>query len=189
MRRDFPHRKSEYLYPLDGDNLSIVILTNKVLRRLVSQIFHKFNYRLVIEQPEGRIRVQKDSEDIVLSFPYFVISDTLQRLVFYLTAIYSNKGSVLAFEEPESHAFPYYTKYLAERITLDQNKNQYFISTHNPCFLASILKKTAKDEVSIFVTYVEDYQTKVKRLIESDIEEMLELELDVLFNIERFITE
>lgn len=189
VRRDFPNTKSEYLYPPNGDNLSTIIITNKELRRLVSQIFTKFNYRIVIEQPEGRIRMQKGLEYIVLSFPYFVISETLQRLVFYLSAIYSNKGSVLAFEEPESHAFPYYTKYLAERIALDQNKNQYFISTHNPYFLKSIIEKMPKDDVSILATYLENYQTKVKSLSESVIDEILELESDALFNIERFLTQ
>ncbi|MHA1431833.1 MAG: hypothetical protein ACTSRV_15795 [Candidatus Freyarchaeota archaeon] len=52
---------------------------------------------------------------------------------------------MLVFEEPEAHAFPYYTKFLAEKIALDTS-NQYFISTHNPYFLLSILEKAPKDE-------------------------------------------
>ena len=70
--------------------------------------------------------MQKEVEDIIISYPHFLVSDTLQRIVFYLVVIETNKDSIIAFEEPESHAFPYYTKYLAERIALDKNNNQYF---------------------------------------------------------------
>jgi hypothetical protein len=102
-------------------------------------------------------------------------------------AIVSNKDSVLAFEEPESHAFPYYTKYLAEVIALDTNNNQYFISTHNPYFLLPILEKSPKEDVAIFITYLEDYQTKVKPLSQKQLEEIMEI--DVFSNIERFLEE
>ncbi|MHC1623269.1 MAG: hypothetical protein ACXQTR_01605, partial [Candidatus Methanospirareceae archaeon] len=57
-------------------------------------------------------------------------------------------------------------------------KNQYFISTHNPYLLLSILEKAHKDEVAIFITYFEDYQTKVKLLNEKDLEEIMELGID-----------
>ena len=86
-----------------------------------------------------RIEILKEFEDIIVSYPYQLSSDTLRRIIFYMAAILSNKDSVLIFEEPESHAFPYYTKYLAELIALDERKNQYFMSTHNPYFLLPLL--------------------------------------------------
>ena len=99
----------------------------------------------------------------------------------------SNSDSVLLFEEPESHAFPYYTNFLAERIALAKTNNQYFISTHNPYLLLSILEKAHKDDIAIFITYFEDDQTKVKRMSEKELEELMELEVDLFFNIERFL--
>lgn len=69
------------------------------------------------------MEIQKELEDIIFAFPYSLASETLQRLVFYLAAIHSNRESILTFEEPEAHAFPYYTKYLAERIALDDSEN------------------------------------------------------------------
>lgn len=131
--------------------------------------------------------MQKQLEDILVAFPYPLVSETLQRLVFYLTAIHSNKNSVLAFEEPEAHAFPYYTKYLAEIIVFNKNNNQYFISTHNPYFLASILEKAPKREVAIFVTHMKDYQTKVKLLSQKDIQDIWKRGIDAFFNIDRFL--
>ena len=45
--------------------------------------------------------------------------EALHPRVLVEAAILSNKDSVLVFEKPESHAFPYYVKYLAEIIALD----------------------------------------------------------------------
>jgi len=187
-RRDFPNQMSEFLKPPDGDNLLAVIATRKDLRRIFSDIFGKFGYRPAFRPQEGRIEVLKELEDIIFSFPYSLASETLQRVVFYLAAIHSNKESILSFEEPEAHAFPYYTKYLAERIVLDKNNNQYFVSTHNPYFLTSVLEKTPKEEVAIFVTTLQDYQTKVKFLTEKQKEEILaDMGYDFFFNIEKFL--
>jgi AAA15 family ATPase/GTPase len=187
VKKAFPERESAFLLPPSGKNLLSVLLTHKELKSLASQIFEPFGLKLVFKPQENRIEVLKQYEDIFISHPYSLTSDTLQRLVFYLTAIESNKDSFLAFEEPESHAFPYYTKYLAEVIALDTNNNQYFISTHNPEFLLSILEKSPKEDVAVFITYYENYQTKVKPLGEKQLEEAMEI--DVFFNIERYLEE
>jgi hypothetical protein len=187
-RSEFQNQESEFLHPPDGDNLLAVIMSRKSLRRVAKEIFGKFGYRIVFKPPEGKIEFQKELEDIIFSFPYSLASETLQRLVFYLAAIHSNKDSVVTFEEPEAHAFPYYTKYLAERIALDKNKNQYFISTHNPYFLTSILEKTPKKHVAIFLTRLEDYQTKAKPLTKKQKEKILvDMGYDFFFNIEKFL--
>jgi AAA15 family ATPase/GTPase len=187
VRRDFPRKESDFLLPPSGENLLAIILTHKELRKQMKQIFDAYGLRVVLRPQENKIEVQKELEDILISHPYSLVSDTLQRIVFYLTAIDSNKDSVLIFEEPESHAFPYYTKFLAERIALDKNNNQYFIATHNPYLLLSILEKAHKDEVAILITYFEDYQTKVKLMGEKELEEIMDLGVDIFFNIERFL--
>ena len=187
VKEAFRRRESASLLPPSGDNLLAVLLAHKDLKSLASQIFSPFGLRLVFKPQEDRIEILKQYEDVFVSYPYSLTSDTLQRLVFYLAAIDSNKDSFLAFEEPESHAFPYYTKYLAEVIALDKNNNQYLISTHNPGFLLSILEKSPKEDVAVFITYFQDYQTKVKPLSEKQVEELIEI--DVFFNIERFLEE
>ncbi|PIP08364.1 MAG: hypothetical protein COT13_02055 [Chloroflexi bacterium CG08_land_8_20_14_0_20_45_12] len=184
VRRDFPRKEMGFLLPPSGENLSAILLTHKELKSLASQVFNPFGLKLVFKPQENRVEILKQYEDILITLPYSLASDTLQRLVFYLVAIDSNKDSFLAFEEPESHAFPYYTKYLAEVIALNKNNNQYFISTHNPYFLLPILEKAPKEDVAIFITYLEDYQTKVKPLSEKQLEEIMEI--DVFSNIERF---
>ena len=187
VSREFPFNEPDFLLPPDAKNLLAIILARKDLRKLVKQIFDTSGLRVVLKPQERKIEVQKEIEDIIISHPYSLVSDTLQRIIFHLAAIETNKDSVIVFEEPESHAFPYYTKYLAERIALDKNKNQYFIATHNPYILLSILEKAHKDDVAIFITYFEDYQTKVKLLSEKDLTEIMDLGIDIFFNIERFL--
>lgn len=182
----FQRKESEYLLPPEGENLMQILLTNKALRKIVSDIFSEFGLRIVLKPQESKIDVQKEVEDIIISYPYSLVSDTLQRVVFYLAAIETNKDSVIIFEEPESHAFPYYTKFLAERIALDTT-NQYFVATHNPYFLLSVLEKTPKNDIGIFITYFEDYQTKVKPLAEKDMQEIFDLGASVFFNIDKFL--
>ncbi|MCI0441464.1 MAG: AAA family ATPase [Chloroflexi bacterium] len=178
-------QESDFLLPPFGENLLTLLLSNRELRSLANQPFTSIGLRLGLRPQEGKIEIVKDYEDIIVSFPYHLTSDTLQRLIFYMAAILTNKQSVLVFEEPESHAFPYYTKYLAEMIALDENENQYFMSTHNPYFLLPLLEKTDKDDIAIFITYYEDYQTKVKPMDEADIQRITEI--DVFSNIESFL--
>lgn len=187
IKKTFPRKEVAFLLPPSGDNLLAILRSHKELRKLVKEIFDEYGLKLKLKPQDNKIEVDKDIEDIIISHPYPLVSDTLQRLIFHLAAIETNKDSVIVFEEPEAHAFPYYTKYLAERIALDDNNNQYFISTHNPYFLLPIIEKTPKDQVGIFITYFEDYQTRVKSLSEEDIKEIMDMEIDVFFNIERFL--
>ena len=76
-------------------------------------------------------------------------------------------------------------KHLAELIALDDN--QYFVSTHNPYFLLSVLEKCPKDDIQIFVTYLENYTTKTKVLSDQDVEEILDMDSSVFFNIDKFL--
>jgi AAA15 family ATPase/GTPase len=189
LREQFPRQEAEFLLPPDAENLLTIILTRKSLKKLVGQIFNAYGLKVVLKPQERKIEVQKEIEGIIISHPYSLVSDTLQRIIFYLVAIETNENSTIVFEEPESHAFPYYTKFLAERIALDKTNNQYFISTHNPYLLLSILEKAPKDEVGIFITYFEDYQTKVKLLDEKALEEIMGLGIDIFIDIERFLEE
>ena len=186
-KKVFPDREVNFLLPPSGSNLLALLLSHGELRSMASSIFEPFGLRLVLRPQEDKIEVLKYQEDVLISYPYFLASDTLQRIIFHLVAVESNRDSVLAFEEPEAHAFPYYTKLLAERIALDEGGNQFFISTHNPYFLLSILEKAKKEDVSILLTYWEDYQTKVRSLKEGEKEEILAQGIDLFFNMERFL--
>lgn len=182
----FQRRESNFLLPPRGENLQSILLANKILRKTVADLLSEFSLRIVLKPQETKIEVQKEVDEIIVSYPYSLVSDTLQRVVFHLAAIETNKDSIIIFEEPEAHAFPYYTKFLAERIALDET-NQYFIATHNPYILSSILEKAPKEEIGIFITYFEDYQTKVRPILEEEMPEILDLDTNIFFNLDKFL--
>ena len=182
---EFPRPESEYLLPPDGKNLLSLLLNKRDLRSVVNDIFSRYRLKLVLKPHENLIEIIKEIEGVLISYPYLLISDTLQRVIFHLSAVLSNKDSILVFEEPESHAFPYYTKYLAEIMALDTNNNQYFIATHNPYFLEPVIEKSPKEDISIFITYFEDYQTKVKRINQDEIEDLMHI--DIFSNLDKYL--
>ena len=169
-----------------GINLFTVVSGAKNLREMMKEFFKKYGLKLVARSHERTFELQKEVDGWVSAIPYTLASDTLRRIIFYTVAIASNKNSVLVFEEPESHAFPYYTKYLGERIALDQT-NQFFIATHNPYLLSAIIDKTHKEDVQVFITYFKDFQTHVKPLTPDQLVELMEA--DPFFNLDHFIEE
>jgi AAA15 family ATPase/GTPase len=174
------------LKPPSGTNLFSVVFGSENLRETVKEFFLKYGLRLVLKPQERIFELQKQTDDLVFSYPYTLTSDTLRRIIFYTVAIASNKDSVLVFEEPESNAFPYYTKYLGERIAMDQT-NQFFIATHNPYLLSAIIEKARKEDVQVFITYFKDFQTWVKPLMPDQVAELMEA--DPFFNMDRFTEE
>jgi AAA15 family ATPase/GTPase len=180
----FDEMGPSYLDPPHGNNLFTVVMSNKKYRDIMASFLKKDGFKLVLKPQTKTFEFQKQVDEVVISYPYTLLSDTLQRIIFYIIAIESNKDATLVFEEPESHAFPYYTKYLGEKIGMDTS-NQYFIATHNPYLLNAILEKTKKDSVNVFITYFEDYQTKVKNLSPEEISELMNH--DPFFNIDSFI--
>jgi len=171
------------LLPPNGSNLFSVVYGSKILREQMVDLFRPYGLSVVMKPHEKTFEVQKQVDGVVTSHPYSMISDTFQRVVFYSAAMVSNRNSVLVFEEPEAHAFPYYTKHLGETIAFDET-NQYFIATHNPYLLGAIVEKAPKDQVSVFATFYRNYQTGVRALTGDDLSRLLDadpfLSLDLL---------
>lgn len=190
--------KSEYatdepgfLLPPSGDNMLSILRTNPDIKKEAGELFSSFGLRLLLRPREKRIefaRSEEAAEGIMVAYPYSLLSDTLQRLVFYLVALKSNREAVIVLEEPEVHSFPSQVQELGERIASDQN-NQYFLTTHNPYLLLSILSKTRKEDLGVFAVSMKNYETQVNELTASDIEEVLGRGVDIFFNIERFVRE
>ncbi|MHC4520188.1 MAG: AAA family ATPase, partial [Planctomycetota bacterium] len=174
------------LAPPNGANLFSTVFASKDLREMMMEFFRKYGLMLLMKPQERIFEIQKQVDGVAIGFPYAIQSDTLRRIIFYTVAMASNKDSVLVFEEPESHAFPYYTKYLGERIALDET-NQFFIATHNPYLLSAVIEKAPRNAVQVFVTYFEDYETRVKPLTPDQLSELMEA--DPFFNLDRFIEE
>ncbi len=169
-----------------GENIPMLLQSNAGCKKLVSDFFRSKGFRLVMKPTENEIEMAKDVNDELTAFPYQVLSETMQRFVFLLLAIESNTNASIILDEPESNMFPFFVKDFAERIA-DNKSNQFFISTHNPYLLGSLLEKTPLDEVAVFITSMEDYQTKVKVCSNENINEILSLGSGAFFNLANLI--
>jgi AAA15 family ATPase/GTPase len=174
-----------FLNPPFGENLAEILLLNKELRKSVAEIFAERGLKLNIVSAENKIDVVKERDGLFISHPYHLSSETLQRIVFMMAAIETSENSVLIFDEPESNTFPFYTKYIAERIALDDS-NQYFLTTHNPYLLMNIIEKTPLKDLNVFITEMKNYQTQITPIPESRMGEALDLGMDLFFNLENF---
>lgn len=187
-QNNFPGKFSSSLLPPHGSNLFALAMGNKEISERMSGFFEYLDLKIMLKSRERAFSIVKQIDNKLISYPYSSTSDTLQRIIFFTIAMESNHNSTLIFEEPESFAFPYYTKYLGERIAFDES-NQYFISTHNPYLLLAILEKTSKDSVNVFITYLKDYETKVKALTDEEIPVLMYEDTDPFFNLGYFLEE
>lgn len=175
-----------FLNPPFGENIPSLLISNKSYQELVRDLFRSKGFRLMVKPSEGEISMAKDVNDELYAYPYQAISETLQRMVFYLLAIETNKDATIILDEPESNTFPMFTKQLAESIAVDSN-NQYFIATHNPYLLSSIVAKTPVDQLSVFVTTMDNYQTNVKLVSTENLSTLLDKGVDAFFNLNKLV--
>lgn len=175
-----------FLNPPFGENIPSLLISNKSYQETVRDLFRSKGFRLMLKPSEGDISMAKDVNDELYAYPYQAISETLQRMVFYTLAIESNKNSILILDEPEANAFPMYTKQLAEMMASDV-ENQYFLATHNPYLLSSLVAKTPVDDLSVFVTSMEDYETTVKKVPTENLAQLLDRGVDAFFNLNKLV--
>jgi AAA15 family ATPase/GTPase len=182
-RISFDNLFNSYLNPPFGDNQYAVIRKHKNLHKEIANLFTQQKLKFIIKNESNVIELQKQSQGIGVSFPYSGIADTLQRFIFYLLAIKTNKKSVLLFEEPEVHSHPAYIRQIAEDIIADENDNQFFITTHSPFILNIILENAKASDVAVFKTKYDKYQTSVELLSEKEIANMLNYGSDIFFQV------
>jgi AAA15 family ATPase/GTPase len=120
------------------------------------------------------------------SFSYPTISETLRRIVFFMAILETNQNAVLVLDEPETNTFPFYTTYVAERIALDES-NQFFLTTHNPYVLGSIVGKTPIKDLAVFVTVMEDFRTRLKSVSAEGLSQLLDYGPDAFLNLDKLV--
>ncbi len=176
------------LIPPMGINLTDVIQENRELKKDIILLFSEYRLKLLFDKGSNSLRIMKETKDgEVFSIPYSSIADTLQRVIFFKTAIASNEKSILLFEEPEAHCFPPYIKHIAEEIIASES-NQFFIATHSPFILDTFLED-ARAELAIYMADFKDGQTVIKRLTDEQVDEVYNYGLDLFFNAELFTDE
>jgi len=169
-----------------GSNLAALVTTNKRLRQLVSDLFQERGFRLVIDQEKGELSMAKLVDEQLYTFSYPTISETFRRIVFFMAVLETNQSAVLLLDEPEANTFPFYTAYLAERIALDET-NQFFLTTHNPYVLESIVSKTPMKDLAVFVTSLEGFRTRLRLVPPEGLSRILDYGPDAFLNLDKLV--
>jgi AAA15 family ATPase/GTPase len=177
---------SDFLLPPNGKNLYEIVNRNPLIWEEFAKLFSEQGLEFVLSTADQRFLLQKKIGPRAYQFPYYAIADTFRRYIFYIAAIESNKDSVLIFEEPEVHSFPPYTQDVAYRMIYSET-NQFFVSTHSPYLLQTLVENLSDEQVQVFVTYYENYETKAKALSPDELAFVQEYSTDIFFNLDRFI--
>lgn len=165
----------------NGENFLEVIQQNKPLRETIASYFIPYGLEFLVDASDNKIEIQKRQEGLVFKIPYELMADTLQRMIFYMAAILSNQNAVLVFEEPEAHAYPPFIKQFGEKI-LESETNQFFLATHNPYILNTLLENDKNNEVNLFLVDYKDHQTTIQLIDIEERSQMLTHGIDIFFN-------
>ncbi len=92
-RTEFTKEHFGHLIPPFGANLPTLLYTNKAVRDSISAFFKSKGFRLELRPQDNEILMSKEVDDILYSFPFESISETMKRIVFYKAALESNKVS------------------------------------------------------------------------------------------------
>ena len=175
-----------------GRNLFELIVNNPDIQKEFSELLKPYNLDLIIDVSSTDVKISPKIKDgIIHTIPISLMSDTLVRLLFFKTAILSNKNSILLFEEPESHMFAPYISKFNNDILYDKNNNQFFITTHSPFVLNDLIDNLEKEELAIYIVRYEKEigETKIDRMTYEDVHDAYQFGSDFFMNIDQFITQ
>lgn len=176
---------ARYLIPPFGNNLFTIIESYPDLKKEVRQFFAEYDLELLFDKGSQTLKVVQKGANEMFIIPYSSTADTLQRIIFYKTAVVSNSSSILLFEEPESHSFPPYISHVTQEMIF-QKSNQFFISTHSPFILNDFLEN-CRSEIAVFMVSYENQQTQLKLLSETELHHIYQNGIDLLINSESFV--
>ncbi len=183
---DSKRSHSRYLIPPYGNNIFSVIEKDDRLKKEVASLFSEYRLNLVFDRASQSLKImQSEGQGEIFLIPYNSIADTLQRIIFFKTAVASNDDAVLLFEEPEAHSFPPYISHVTQEIIHKKN-NQYFIATHSPFILNDFLENS-REELAVYMVNYENHETKLRQLTEKELHEIYQSGVDLFTNSESYI--
>lgn len=149
-------------------------------RELVSQMGFKIRF----DANQKRFYFCEIRRDDIFDYGLDLLSDSLKRMFFYASILLTSTDAILGFDEPDVYAFPPYPKNLGEMIAQD-TPNQFFLTTHNPYFLAALMEKTPKDRIAVFVCSRDaEGATTTKLLSDEQVGRAIEAGANVFFNLD-----
>jgi hypothetical protein len=181
----FPHGTT-VVNPPHGYNLMYIARHNQRVYDFLKDIVASLNWKLKFDQLRKTFRLSEVRRDEILDYNLDLLSDSLKRFFFYSAILITSENATLVFDEPDVFAFPPYPKTLGEMIAGDES-NQFFLTTHNPYFLAGIVEKTPADKLAVFVAFRDaEGATGLKLLSEEENSRVIEQGANVFFHLDDF---
>lgn len=176
-----------FLQPTAGCNIFNVLNSLPDLKSEISELLKEYGLKLSFDSGSQQIKFWKElSQGEIFTVPFNSIADTLQRMIFYKTAILSNQNSIITFEEPEAHSYPPYISKITTEI-IHSESNQFFITTHSP-YVVNDFIEADKEELAIYLIDYKNGETVVKRLTDDELNKVYEYGVDLFFNTETFLS-
>lgn len=174
-----------FLLPPSGANLMETVAGLPELKSNLAELFHGYGLKMMFDSGTQEIRAMRENGLDMFLVPFSALADSLQRLIFYRAAIESNQNKVICFEEPEAHTFPPYISNVVDDIIAGYS-NQFFITTHSPYVMSSLLESAGED-LAVYVVDMEDNATVVKRLTDIQLQDAYDNGLDMFYNLEAYL--
>lgn len=174
-----------FLLPPSGVNLMETVANLPDLKANLAELFHGYGLKMMFDSGSQQIKAMRENGLDMFLVPFNSLADSLQRLIFYKSAIESNHHKAICFEEPEAHTFPPYISSVVNSI-IGSGDNQFFLTTHSPYVMSELLEK-AGDDLAVFTVDMEDNATVVHRLSEQQLQEVYDNGMDMFFNIETYL--
>lgn len=174
-----------FLLPPSGSNLMETVANLPSLKSNLAELFHGYGLKMMFDSGSQEIKAMRENGLDMFLVPFSSLADSLQRLIFYKAAIESNTGKVICFEEPEAHTFPPYISNVVNDIIAGES-NQFFITTHSPYVMGSLLE-SAGDDLAVYVVDMENNETVIRRLTDSQLQEAYDNGMDMFYNLEAYL--
>ena len=174
-----------FLLPPSGGNLMETVANLPDLKSGLAELFHGYGLKMMFDSGSQQIKAMRENGLDMFLVPFSSLADSLQRLIFYKAAIESNRNKVLCFEEPEAHTFPPYISNVVNDI-IAGDSNQFFITTHSPYVMSSLLE-SAGDDLAVYVVNMEDNATIVNRLTDNQLQDAYDNGMDMFYNLEAYL--
>ncbi len=174
-----------YLLPPSGANLMETVANMPELKSKLAELFHGYGLKMMFDSGSQQIKAMRENGLDMFLIPFSSLADSLQRLIFYKAAIKSNHNKAICFEEPEAHTFPPYISNVVNDI-IASDDNQFFITTHSPYVMSSLLE-SAGDDLAVFVVDMAENSTTVNRLTDAQLQEAYDNGMDMFYNLEAYL--
>lgn len=183
-----PAGDGAWVLPSQGRNLMYVARHHQRVYDFLKDLIAAGGWKLHFHQGATTFYMSEVRGDDIVDYNLDLLSDSLKRFFFYGAILRTSENATLVFDEPDVFAFPPYPKTLGEMIGQDET-NQFFVTTHNPYFLAGVLAKTKLDDLALFVCQRDDDGDTAARLLDGEqVAEAIEQDADVFFNLEAFVS-